>query len=321
MLNVTHMVVGLAQKILLSLFTLAMLFSVEGNASDLSFELPNGDTIQIPNHKYDEEQLEAIKADLSSHEYFEFERRRLEFLKHAAQVFWKLRWGSAPSYFIKKQIAPIFRRDQPISILNPSPEIIDFAERQNSNFAEFSRQSIIDMLEVINDEFWLHAPIVAHSNEYGVLLTIAPNGGAAFGAKGDYRAAGVGISISVNRITRDMSVEVVTDLEKHYMGIPGQVNLGVMLKVSAFIANRKAEVKPYQYAHASYPLGPFSLEDSSSHFAIGVPLQIGLIPSPFDSAMGIHNHLKRKVIYRASIEGPVNLGRKFSSWCRNLMGF
>ncbi|MBX9767397.1 MAG: hypothetical protein K2X47_09015 [Bdellovibrionales bacterium] len=268
-------------------------------AATISFTDTNGQSIEIEDNPLSALDTQIVFENISAKDAAVFEEKRIQYLQQAYNVLTKFRWILGTSQRGSRRLSLWLKPNPIISIINPSGDLYEIG-RSADRTARFGNNAIRERLEFINRELWLHAPIVIRSNEFGGIFAIAPNGGAAIGSKGFYRSASLGLAISYNPKASFVRVEVFYDYEKLLSGIPGQVNAGVTFKFGGFIANRldagETEEHPFANARSSYPLGPFALEDSSSHLGIGLPVMLGVVPSPLDGFMGVQNSTTRKIL-------------------------
>lgn len=255
-------------------------------------------SIDIEDIPLNEEDRNLLFSSVSEADFKLFQEKRVRYLQHAYNVLLKFRWFLGTTERVGRKIRLWTQPEPFVSILNPEASLSEFG-RSNDRTLRFGNNAIREKLEFINRELWVHAPVVIRSNEFGGVFAIAPNAGAAAGKMGFYRSVSLGLAISYNHQASYIRVEMISDFEKLLIGIPGQINAGVTLKMGGFIANRTTngtDENAFLNARSSYPLGPFGIEDSSSHFAAILPFTMGVVPYPFDGFMGVQNTTTRKIL-------------------------
>ncbi len=267
-----------------------------------------GFEVRIEHSNLNSNEMQSVVAKLSETEFKTFNEKRISLLRNAFSVLDRFKWILGAMGEVSNSTQRSFGPQPMISIMNPSEDLV-LESSELGPIYRFAKKAIEERLEFINRELWLHAPIVLESNEAAIYMIIAPHGGLAVKTWGRYYSKGLGLSLSYNWQQNKIYIESFHDTEKLIQGLPFQGNLGVNLKLGAGVINRNTkDAQPvridYSHGRSSYPPGPFSIEDSTSHLGLGFPLNAGLIPSPLDGAMGLQNSLERTVYFSKSIEIP-----------------
>ncbi len=177
----------------------------------------------------------------------------------------------------------------------------------------------------IDHVLWQQAPLIATSNEYGVLLALGPQ--LVFGIKGKKawgRTYTVGLSVGYNHVTKNLVLQIYRELERYKSSpMPALASIAVIWKAGLYVANQY-EGSLLHKGITFYPPTQAFMSATNDNFMIGLSSGPGIPPSPFSDFMTYTNHLNQRMMVRLALSSSrfwraIGLARKIEPSCKDLL--
>ena len=219
-------------------------------------------------------------------------------LKKGVKNVWESFRTPSHDYRVEQEIWAA--RERAMSI---QEEMQNDEEQVKLTLKERSEEAILATLKAMDQKLcWNQAPLMARSNEYGVMAAVGIVGlGGIRNGKGWGGSIDLGISVAYNRDQRSMVIQIFREFEKYKNTTMPAVSIGgTVVKVGGFIANQKNE-----YARKGSSFYPPSLPGFSSfspdYFAGGFSSGLTIPPSPIGDMLTYTNSLNQKALIRISV--------------------
>lgn len=166
------------------------------------------------------------------------------------------------------------------------------------------------ILQGMDYSMWERAPLIAHSNEYGLYASVGGMAEAGVRGKGGFGGQyGLGITVGVNKETKAFVFQIFQGVEVFKStSIPFAAFLGGNMKLAMYVSeNSPGREHLKTQGTSDYPLAiPVFKSDSPTSFSTG--LSTGLFPpAPFDTLLTFKNHNSETVIVRMAVS-PMTKG-------------
>ena len=223
-------------------------------------------------------------------------KNRLSYHYESAKKSIKASWGPAIDHRVEQEIWGARERQM-------SRIADENAEQINLSLKERSEEAILATLKAMDQKLcWNQAPLMARSNEYGVMAAVGLVGLAGVrNGKGWGGSIDIGISVAFNRDQKSMIIQIFRDFEKYKNTTMPAVSIGgTVVKAGGFIANQRDSLT--RKGTSFYPpMTPGFSSISSDYFATGFSSGITLPPSPFGDMLTYSNSLNQKALVRIAV--------------------
>lgn len=201
------------------------------------------------------------------------------------------------------------RDDLLMSIQNGENE---FNERLDSSrhktFDEKANLIISSILSSIDSQLWRQARIVAHANEFGIMVAagIEAEGGAR-NKKGWGGLTDIGISLGYNRDEKAMAIQIFHGLEPfESTQMPVVFIAGLVAKAGLYVANQGHDLTAVGSSFYP-PMAPGFSSQTNRSFMAGFSSGLTWPPSPIGDMLTYSNKLKQTVLFRLTLS-PLTKG-------------
>lgn len=173
-------------------------------------------------------------------------------------------------------------------------------------------------LAAIDRQLWRQAPLVARSDEFGLLISLGGQLEVGKLSQGFGGSWSLGISLGYNRAKKAVVFEIYRERESLHTALPAVSVAAVLGKLGVFIQQSEA-TKTEDESHLSeskgqalYPPGfPMFAETTPTFFGVGLSSALGVPPPPISDAFAYLNNLNRKTLVKLSVspllKGFVNI--------------
>ncbi len=232
-----------------------------------------------------------------------FQQRRLDFLKKAAQVFYKTKFVLGVGSLVGKSFS--FVIDKALTLGGKPRLKVD----DSLTLKQRSDRTAQNLLQSLDERLWRQAPLFIASNEYGVSMSVG------FMALRGFREAGqgggeeIGLSLGYNKQSRAFVFEIFHSSENFINSFAPVGLIGFPLKAGPFMAARlKGQETTSLKGESHYPMAmPGFSAENSEYFTSGFNSSIGLPPSPIVDMMTYNNSFDRKTLIRITVS-PLVVG-------------
>jgi hypothetical protein len=246
----------------------------------------------------------------------EFLESRKTILNFTAKVlkFGKLKYGLGQ--IIKNKITQIVSKVRRNG--NPLDHLINDAQTANGlpqtdslsvNHTKAKHELGKGVLNQIDQQLWLAAPVVASQNEFTIsawLGVILEAGGRHRGVGG---SLGFGLNIGYNKDSKAFVFEIFQDIDSYEKGITGVLLAGLTPKIGINLINQKAgeEMKSRTGQSLYPPVAPLFSSKYSDMAVIGLSSALLSFPPLIGDGMAYVNTSDRRTLLRVTVS-PVMKG-------------
>ncbi len=177
----------------------------------------------------------------------------------------------------------------------------NYLERSQKNSEQLSQEIIDSVIRALDLKLWQQAPIIANSNEFGVLVAAGPVALAGRPNTGKGGAIDFGLSVGYNSEERSLAIQLFTGIEKYQTTLmPAVFMAGAVGKLGIYFSQQKESLS--SVGNSFYPaMIPGFTSKTPTFFATGFSTGITAPPSPLGDAMTYENSLSRKILIRLTI--------------------
>lgn len=302
--------------------------------SQIEVSVSNSVHIQLKKSSYLVHAPDQLKQEfalsLPAGEYKKFLHNRNFFLTHAAKALQSLKWGFGIGSILKnhfqyraeinnhkqlfqmsKNLDESARSDVLNSIQIATSESEERRELdKQKTFSQKSDEVILKILHSIDAQLWNQAPIVANSNEYGMLLSVSAQIEGGRAEKGWGGLTDIGISLGYNRDEKSLAIQIFQNLEKYKSTeMPAVFVAGFSTKAGFYMANQNEKLN--SKGSSFYPpfIPAFSISTDRSFmsgFSTGLPF-LNFPPSPIGDILTYVNSMRQSVLLRLTLS-PLTSG-------------
>ncbi len=183
----------------------------------------------------------------------------------------------------------------------PMESFVRFAEDAgliaNVEAKNKSHRVIQDLLNVLDRELWMHAPLISEANEFGLTLFFDLGAGALVWDRGLYGSAGLGFTFSYNHTAESFVFEFFQDAQVGKRGLPVVAQVAGCAKCLLSVAANPASLM--QSGRAVYPPGPIAVLDTPKSLQMGFSQGIGF--PPLDTFYAMESKLYRWTLLRVEV--------------------
>ncbi|MEN0058345.1 MAG: hypothetical protein AAGB31_05885 [Bdellovibrio sp.] len=238
--------------------------------------------------------LEAYET-MTDEEKKEFREARREYLQQTARILHSTRFvygvGSLTGdvlRFVKNKVKGVFT--------HPLAETTSTAPP----FRERSQKAVQSILESMDYKLWSQAPLVAESNEIGMMLVVGVLAETGLREKGFGGVEEIGLSLAFNRETKAAVFEIFHNSEVYQNTVAAVGVVGISAKVGLSIASREG-AETLRGSTFYPPLIPGYSSISSNYFSAGFGSSLGLPPPPIADFMTFTNKFERRNFLRVMV--------------------
>lgn len=263
--------------------------------------------------------LQQIYNEMPDEMKVEFQQKRRDILKSLIQSLRFTKFGLGMGSVIGDKITwvkeALIRPFQMREMKNFEGPMEWFTETDSTEYepkekapkqkiSERGNQAINAMLVGMDKSLWERAPLIAHSNEYGIVIAAGSMAEAGVRGKGGFGGQySLGVALAVNKDSKAAVFQIFQSVENFKSTIlPFAAYLGFNVRLGVYIAEQSPGREHLRTKGTSdYPIAvPVFKSDSPSSFSTG--MSAGLFPPPpFDSLLTFKNHNSETVMLRVSV--------------------
>lgn len=303
--------------------------TVQGESLEIT---SGGKTFKLVN-KAPTPEAEREFNGLSSEEKEKFLKNRSLILTQATKALSKMRVGFGTGKILNNEIRYQLRKshlDWSLNMIRQMPDQISFQEqmvlhdfykaaldaevkaaeeRAQKSFREYGNELIQGYLEAIDKQIWSQSPLVANSNEFGIIATggIMALGGyrTESGSRGLGGLYDIGFSLGINTQTKATVFQIIRDFEKFKSTtMPATGAAGLFFKVGVFIANHQEGRNQASGTSFYPPMIPTFTSSTPQLYIVGANTTVpglAIPPSPISDAMTYTNTLSHRKLLRITV--------------------
>ncbi len=166
---------------------------------------------------------------------------------------------------------------------------------------QVSKEAISQLLRILDANMWMQAPVIANSNEFGIIATIGLVLEGGQPVKGYGGLFDLGVSIGYNKEEKALALQFFTDVEKYKTTLlKGFFVAGAVVKLGPYAANQKTELRSVGTSFYPPAVPGFATKTPNS-FATGFSSGLTIPPFPWGDLITYENTMNRKVHLRVSL--------------------